>query len=259
MIINLDGSAYIDAHIAKTSKEMPIPPRPAVVVLPGGGYMYCSAREAEPVANQFKAAGCNTFTLFYRVMEEAKDKNPLVDVAKTIHHIREHAEEYHVDPHRIVTIGFSAGGHLSAWIASAFDDPVLEGLDCRPDLAIACYPLVKSHPECFKLLMGLDREPAYEEYAHLCTHNMISEKTSPMFIWHTFTDECVPLSDPLSLADALYKANNPFEMHIFPKGPHGLSVCTEETAPNGTGDYNDPYTGRWVDMAIKWMNKQFGR
>ena len=91
MIINLDGSAYIDAHIAKISKEMPIPPRPAVVVLPGGGYMYCSAREAEPVANQFKAAGCNTFTLFYRVMEEAKDKNPLIDVAKTIHHIREHA------------------------------------------------------------------------------------------------------------------------------------------------------------------------
>ena len=57
MIINLDGSAYIDAHIAKISKEMPIPPRPAVVVLPGGGYMYCSAREAEPVANQFKAFG----------------------------------------------------------------------------------------------------------------------------------------------------------------------------------------------------------
>jgi hypothetical protein len=48
-------------------------------------------------------------------------------------------------------------------------------------------------------------------------------------------------------------------MHIFPKGPHGLSVCTEETAPGGTGDYNDPYTGRWVDMAIKWMNKQFNR
>lgn len=49
MIINLDGSAYIDAHIAKISKEMPIPPRPAVVVLPGGGYMYYSARDRKSV------------------------------------------------------------------------------------------------------------------------------------------------------------------------------------------------------------------
>lgn len=259
MRIELESGAYIDAHIAKTSPELTMPPRPAVVILPGGAYSYCSAREAEPVANQFKAAGCNTFTLFYSVEEKAKDKNPLKDVAQTIDHIRSHAQEYGIDPEKVAVIGFSAGGHLAAWIASKYDDPVLEGLDCRPNAAIPCYPLVRSHPECFQLLLGLNEYPTEEQAQHLYTDNMVHQNTPPMFIWHTFTDGCVPLTDPLALANALYKNNVPFEMHVFPHGPHGISVCTEETTPNGCPEYNDPYIGRWVDMAIKWLNKQFNR
>lgn len=259
MRIDFGNGVYVDAHIAKTHPALPVRPRPAVVVLPGGAYLYCSPREAEPVANQFIAAACNTFTLFYSVGENARDKNPLKDVARVIHHIRTHAEEYNVDPENIATIGFSAGGHLSAWIASAYNDPVLEGLDCRPNAAIACYPLVRSHPECFQLLLGMDKYPDEEQAGHLYTDNLVHTDTPPMFIWHTFTDECVPLADSLALANALYKNNVPFEMHVFPHGPHGMSICTDETTNPADVSYNDPYLGRWVDMAIKWLNKQFGR
>lgn len=259
MRIDFDNGVYAIAHVAESHPELPLRPRPAVIVLPGGAYMYCSFREAEPVANQFIAAGCNTFTLFYSVMEKAKDKNPLKDVARLIHHIRTHAQEYNVDPHKIATIGFSAGGHLSAWIASGYGDPVLEGLDCRPDAAIVCYPLVRSHPECFQLLLGCEQLPTEQQSQHLYTDNMVHSDTPPMFIWHTFSDDCVPLSDPLALSDALYKSNVPFELHVFPYGRHGLSVCNEEVTMPDCPENNDPYLRRWVDMAIQWLNKQFDR
>jgi len=259
MRIDFGNGVYVDAHIAKTHPDLPVRPRPAVVVLPGGAYLYCSPREAEPVANQFIAAACNTFTLFYSVGENARDKNPLKDVARVIDHIRTHAEEYNVDPNNIATIGFSAGGHLSAWIASAYNDPALEGLDCRPNAAMCCYPLVRSHPECFQLLLGLDKYPDEKQAEHLYTDNMVHKNTPPMFIWHTFADECVPLADSLALANALYKKGVPFEMHVFPHGHHGMSICTDETTNPADVSYNDPYLARWVDMAIKWLNKQFGR
>lgn len=261
MRIELEGGAYIDAHIAKTSRELTMPPRPAVVVFPGGAYSFCSAREAEPVANQFAAAGCNTFCLFYRVEKEAHSKHPLIDAARAVDHIRRHAEEYNIDPQKIAVIGFSAGGHLATWLASAYGDPVLEGLDCRPDAAMAGYALVKSHTGSFRRLLGLDADtvPSDDQMKQFYTDLMVHENTPPMFLWTTFSDEAVPITDTLALSDALYKHNVPFELHIFPHGPHGLSVCTEETTPHGAPQYKDEYIGRWVDMAVKWLNKQFGR
>lgn len=257
MRIDFGNGVYADAHIAMIHPDLHVRPRPAVVILPGGAYMFCSPREAQPVANQFIAAGCNTFTLFYSVGKNARDKNPLKDVARVIDYIRAHAQEYNIDPNKIATIGFSAGGHLSTWIASGYNDPVLEGLDCRPNASICCYPVVRSHVGSFKQLLGVEEDYTTEQAQHLYTDEMVHKDTPPMFIWHTFADDCVSLADSLALANALYKNSVPFEMHIFPHGGHGLSLCNEETTPSYAPDYNDPYLARWMDMAIKWLNKQF--
>lgn len=87
--------------------------RPAVLVCPGGGYVYCSPREAEPVALSYAARGFHAFVLRYSVSKDAAGFTPLEEVDWAIGHIREHAAQWHIDPEKIAVCGFSAGGHLA--------------------------------------------------------------------------------------------------------------------------------------------------
>ena len=92
--------------------------RPAILILPGGGYAWCSRREADPVAMQFLQAGYNVFTLYYTCRSDesvpALRWQPLIDAAGAILHIRRNAEQFGTDPAKIAICGFSAGGHLAA-------------------------------------------------------------------------------------------------------------------------------------------------
>ena len=87
--------------------------RPAILVCPGGGYLYCSPREAEPVALRYAANGFHAFILRYSVQWNAAGFSPLEEVSWAIGYIREHADEWNIDPEKIVACGFSAGGHLA--------------------------------------------------------------------------------------------------------------------------------------------------
>ena len=87
--------------------------RPAVIVCPGGGYVYCSPREGEPVALRYAARGFHAFVLRYSTGFDAKEFAPWKEISWAIGYIREHAEQWHVDPEKIVTCGFSAGGHVA--------------------------------------------------------------------------------------------------------------------------------------------------
>ena len=87
--------------------------RPAIVVIPGGGYLYCSPREGEPVALAYAARGFHAFILRYSVGWDAADFSPLNEVSWAIGYIREHAAQWHIDPDKIAACGFSAGGHLA--------------------------------------------------------------------------------------------------------------------------------------------------
>ncbi len=88
--------------------------RPAVLVLPGGGYQYCSEREADPVALSYLKAGFQAFILRYSVGEDAVWPNPLDDYEQAMGLIRERAEEWNLYQDKIAVVGFSAGGHLAA-------------------------------------------------------------------------------------------------------------------------------------------------
>lgn len=87
--------------------------RPAVIVCPGGGYMYCSEREATPIAMEYLAGGINAFILRYSC-KPAVFPTALVQLATAVKLVREHAKEWNIDSEKIIVVGFSAGGHLAA-------------------------------------------------------------------------------------------------------------------------------------------------
>ena len=127
----LPGGAQLIGYLRDRTVEMPaFNTRPAILILPGGGYAWCSRREADPVAMQFLQAGYNVFTLYYTCRSDetvpALRWQPLIDAAGAILHIRRNAEQFGTDPAKIAICGFSAGGPLAASTAILWDAEPLQ-------------------------------------------------------------------------------------------------------------------------------------
>ena len=255
----------VQCYVQARSKELTMPPRPAVVIFPGGGYDYTSDREAEPVANAYLAAGYSAFVVRYAVGADARHPHPLLDAAAAVALLRARAEEFYIDPHKIAVCGFSAGGHLAAHLGTQWHLPLLretlggESTDFRPDAMVLCYPVISGirspHLHSFLNLTGPD--PAQETLARLSCEESVDDRTPPAFLWHTANDTCVPVENSLVMAGALAKAGVPVELHVFPNGLHGLSVCTYETAAGGSEDRVYPYVARWVPWSVRFLENVF--
>lgn len=263
-----DGASTVtlELMVHRVSPELTKGRRPAMIVFPGGGYQFTSDREAEPIASAYFAEGYNTFTVRYITGDKAKIANPLLDAAAAIAHVRTNAEKYCVDPDKIAVIGFSAGGHLAGFIATQWHCKFIAdklGIDnelCKPNAAVLCYPVVTqnvpTHEGSFNYLMGFERNDELNHIANLDEN--VDERTCPCFIWHTATDDAVPVANSLAFARALTDNKIGCELHIFPMGRHGLSRCTAETAPDwGTKEYTLPYIARWMEWSIKWLAQEF--
>ena len=83
----------------------------------------------------------------------------------------------------------------------------------------------------------------------------VKPSTPPMFIWHTYTDRGVHIHNATSLMEAYIQNGIPFEAHIFPKGPHGMSLANEVTW-EGNPDMVDPHVAKWIDLSVEWVNAQ---
>ena len=114
-----DDRVFIDTYVKNLGKNWP-----AMLVIPGGGYVaVCTEREGEPIALDFVAKGYNAFVLNYRVGKPG-DVFPkqLLDAGAAMIYIREHADEFGIDPERVFSLGFSAGGHLVGCLANLHKD-----------------------------------------------------------------------------------------------------------------------------------------
>lgn len=260
--IKVDGqeeAAYLYTYFLDNSPEMGSgKKRPVIVICPGGGYMGTSDREAEVIAIQFLAAGLHAVVLRYSVFP-SRYPTALLQLAQTVRFLREHAEAYFIDPDHIIVQGFSAGGHLAASLGVFWDKPfVADALHtdaclCRPDALLLCYPVItsgeKAHIGSFECLLGEELETRREE---LSVEKYVSPQTPPVFLWHTATDDCVPVENSLLFFQAAHAAGVRAELHIYPVGGHGLALANAETAnPDGYGVQAECQS--WLELAKKWI------
>lgn len=231
--------------------------RKAVLVIPGGSYWnICSDREGEPIAQAFIPHGYAAFVLHYSVARRKPFPAQLIEAAKAIVHIKDHAEEYGIDPEQLFTLGFSAGGHLAASTGILWKHPaVYEALDIpygynKPRGMILLYPVINSHDASLHNLLCTD-SPEASALNAVKLDRHVDADTVPAFIMHTANDQLVPVSNALTLAQAMSVAGKPFELHIYPDAPHGVALGNAITAGN-IPKHNNAAIAQWVNHAALW-------
>lgn len=230
---NWNLSCYIPSASMDTDV---IEPRPGILIFPGGGYMFCSNREAEPVALQYLAEGFNAFVLRYRVGRQYSFDDTLEDAKQGYKYIVDNGKELHTDPNKIAVCGFSAGGHLAAFLSVTAKK--------KPAATVLGYPCILSD---ISNILAFD-VPSVTDY--------VTGDAPPAFITATFSDSTVPVKNSLAYAEALNKFNVPFELHIFPEGPHGFSVAKPQTA--GSKSLYSLILSQWIGMSVDFLNNLFG-
>ena len=232
--------------------EMPVESRPAMLVIPGGGYGMCSDREGEPVAIEFFNRGYNAYVLRYPVAP-ARFPAQLVAAANAMNEIRSRAKGCKTNVKKVFAVGFSAGGHLCGCLANCPEDfaPVKK-YDFSPNGVVLCYPVIggtPTHGGSFQNLLGGMPEG---ENAWLNLHASVRPDNPPAFIWATANDACVPAVNALNYAAAYCAKGLKYELHIFRDGPHGLSVCDERTAYGNPCLINGK-AAHWIDFADEFL------
>ncbi len=208
--------------------------RPAVLILPGGGYHFCSDREADPVAFPYLRAGYHAFILRYSLNDQAVWPRPLEDYEEAMSLIRANADIWHVVPDRIAVIGFSAGGHLAACAATMSRN--------RPNAAILGYAVIDG--------------PCAKDYLASAPDvpSRVDGDTCPCFVFATRTDNLVPVENSVHLIDALCRNDIAFESHIYSNGGHGLTTGEEGL---NYGAFSGRYP-KWVEDSISWLGDMLG-
>lgn len=258
----IQTGATLTAYIPDNSPEIDMTRRnQTVLICPGGGYGFTSDREAEPLALAFLGEGFSAFVLRYSVAPE-RFPTQLLEVSRAMQLIRGNAEAWHVDIGHIAVLGFSAGGHLAGSLGVFWNAPFVRealsigGGENRPDRMVLCYPVITStigpsHRESFYNLMGEGKSE--EEYTAASLERHVGVDTPPAFLWHTANDGLVPAENSLIFASALQAQHIPFELHIYPDGPHGLSLADRRTAAPGADALLNPRAAEWFGACVRWL------
>ncbi len=237
-----------------------------VIIFPGGGYEWHSPREAQPVAEAFAAAGWRPWLLYYQVShgEKVLGTEPLRQAAQAVAQVR---AKY---PGQIVVVcGFSAGGHAAASLGVHWDDEQIFKEDdqkrVRPDAIILGYPVITAgiyaHEGSIDMLVGKMPESSketedqwQERRNYFSLEKFVNAQTPPTFIWHTAGDSTVMVQNSLLFAESLAANRVPFELHIYPRGEHGLSLATKEVEEPEKGRFADAHVAGWFAECMGWLD-----
>ncbi len=228
----------------------------ALLAIPGGAYTFVSiANEGADIARDMTARGYTVFVLVYRLPGEgwdAREDVPLQDAQRAVRLVRSLAGPMGYDPAQVYAVGFSAGGHLAATLATGFAEPVhaprdsIDRLSARPRASGLIYPVISQvegigHAESTLRLLGPDPDMASIVRRSPDLH--VSSETPPLFLVHAIDDPAVPLENSLLMLGAMRGRRRPVAAHLFDRGGHGF----------GAGVRGEP-TGAWLDLFATWMD-----
>ena len=212
---------------------------PAVLVLPGGGYhILASDLEGTEVCDWLNSIGLHAVLLKYRVPKRAGQERyaaALQDAQRAMRLVRHHAGEFNIDPAHLGVIGFSAGGHLAATLASSMDrlsypsTDEADRLRGQPDFSMLIYPAY--------LTLKDEGDRIAPEVAVTTNH-------PPTFLVIA-QDDPVRVENPIFYYLALKRANVPSELHVYPTGGHGYGLRRTEH-----------FVTTWPDRATDWLRSR---
>ena len=235
IFLNENRNVTLTAYIQEVDGEFGFSRRPAMLVIPGGGYAMCSDREADPVAMAYLKAGYQAFVLRYTCTPKGKWPLPLEDYEQAMARIEEHADEWHLDKARIAVVGFSAGGHLAACAATVAEH--------KPAAAVLVYPAILKDI-CDMCQPGMPYP-----------HEHVTAQTCPCFLVAARDDRTVDISNTLRMELALTEKGVAFESHIYSYGGHGFSTGEDWINTNSVC----PRLPRWVPDSIEWLGEVMGK
>ena len=238
---NVEFIPYLTPYIVEGA-------RLGVVVCAGGGYELRADYEGNDYGEWLNSIGVSALVLEYRVAPYkapamVADAQRAIRVARRV--LREHGAE------KIGIMGSSAGGHLAAIMAvhheKQFYEPQdeVDQISARPDFAVLCYPVIDMyefrHDTTRTNLIG--RVPKKAEKDFYSAQLQVTDTTPPAFLWHTANDEGVAAVNSMLYATALAEHHIPYELHIYPDGPHGMALAME-----------DSYVGQWKEALKRWLD-----
>jgi acetyl esterase/lipase len=233
----------------------------AIVVMPGGGYAYLSvSHEGTGVARRFTAMGYTVLVLSYRLPAEGwtnRADAPIQDAIRAMRLVRAQAADLHIDPARIGVLGFSAGGHLAASLATGWAEALYDPIDAadrgsaKPAFTGLAYPVTTLQPPCAQVasrrnLLGPDPTPALVAKRSPVTR--IAKDMAPCFLVHAFDDPIVNPACSIGWIAACRGAGVPIEAHLIERGGHGFGVSLPETNPGAA----------WPDWFRLWAARHGG-
>ena len=224
---------------------------PVVLICPGGGYHVQAHHEGQPFAQLFAMHGIVGAVLTYRVHPDPYP-GAYADATRAMRILRNRAADYQLDAERIGIMGFSAGGHLASTVATQpelYKDPeddLASSVSARPARVILGYPVISftehAHEGSARAQLGENPDPEMRE--QLSNQKQVTDDTPPTFLFHAADDKAVPVQNSLMFANACLEHNVPVELHVFPKGGHGMGMALE-----------NPALSIWSENLMNWMGE----
>ena len=225
----------------------------AVMICPGGGYWILAwNHEGTKVAEWLNTMGITAFVLKYRLPDDKLWANsaqvPLADAMQGMKLIRQNAEKYGIVPTKIGVMGFSAGGHLAATLATHWHQGATASAAAKPDFSILMYPVItygeNAHRGSAERQLG--KNPTRSLLEFYSNEKQVTEKTPPSVLFHSTDDLAVPVENSLLYYSALKKFKIPAELHIYPTGEHGFGMAEKQTGSVKT----------WPEACQRWLAGQ---
>lgn len=252
---NIADDAFVEFYLVEKTNEENNEPRPAMIVIPGGGYSMCSSREGEPIALRYCSEGFNCFVLKYTC--NVAYPIPHFELASLFKFIYENADDVNIDRNKISIVGFSAGGHLCASYGFLYKNFASE-LKCeenvlKPFCIVLGYPVTSTimgtQSNTKKIITGNNENLILK----LSVPENIKEDYPPTYIWTTKADQCVPVEHSLQMVEALKQKGIKFKFDLFENGVHGGSLCNHSVYNSGFNFKEISENRIWIQNSVDFI------